>query len=380
MFFRGLLIKSVQPNKKVYYRRHFKIGEWNTGIETGGREAFFYREREMARPQCLSCLYVAQTFSHLVIFEKIIRFEIENLFITRFSPQIVSFVSKQRIGQSESKFNQETPLVWRFFSVTPENTSRLHENARVLITGAASGIGLVLAKSYLEQGARVHICDASLASISSLSKSELKIGATLADISNVDEVGTVFEDVSEQLGGLDILINNAAIAGPTGKLENLDPGEWKKTVDVDLNGQFYCLRKAIPMLCENETASIINIVSSAGVMGYPLRSPYSACKWAMIGITKTLAMELGSQNIRVNAICPGSVDGPRIEGVMEREALDRGIDVGEVRRAYLKQSSMRTFISAEDIANMAIFISSNLGEKISGQILGVDGNTESLAQ
>ena len=139
------------------------------------------------------------------------------------------------------------------------------------------------------------------------------------------------------------------------------------------------MKVAVPLLKQAGGGSIVNIASSAAMFGYPLRSPYSAAKWAIIGLTKTLAMELGQQKIRVNAICPGSVSGPRIEGVIERDAKARGMETEEIRNAWTRQSSMRCFVSADDVAAMIGFLVSEDGARISGQTLGVDGHTESLS-
>jgi NAD(P)-dependent dehydrogenase (short-subunit alcohol dehydrogenase family) len=254
----------------------------------------------------------------------------------------------------------------------------MNKNKAVLITGGASGIGLVIARRMLADGYDVHVCDASPDAVSSLEKSDPQIGATVADIADVDAVANLFREIQLQYGGLDVLVNNAGIAGPTAAIEAIDPVEWERTIAVDLNGHFYCTRLAVPMLKKSAGGSIINIASNAAFFGFPLRAPYTACKWATIGLTKTLAMELGPFRIRVNAICPGSVSGPRIDGVIERDAAERGMTPEQIREVYLRQSSMRIFVSAEDVANLAAFLASDAGASISGQALGLDGHTEGL--
>ncbi len=256
----------------------------------------------------------------------------------------------------------------------------IRPGTRVLVTGAARGIGLSIAAAFHQHGARVHVCDADPEAVAELKEKHSHIHAIVADIASESDVDRLFGRVLGSLNGLDVLVNNAGISGPTAPIQDIEPSDWLRTVDVDLNGQFYCLRKAIPLLLNNDTGSIVNIVSNAGVFGYPLRTPYTACKWAMVGLTKTLAMELGPSNIRVNAICPGSVEGSRIDGVIQREAEARGVTPEQVRQSYLRQSSMRTFVSAEDVANMVLFLCSDLGSRVSGQVLGVDGHTETLAQ
>jgi NAD(P)-dependent dehydrogenase (short-subunit alcohol dehydrogenase family) len=247
----------------------------------------------------------------------------------------------------------------------------------VIISAGAAGIGRVIAESFLAYDCRVHVCDIDEEAISDFLKTNSKASATKADISDVAQVDKVFDDLQSQYGQLDVLVNNAGIAGPIGNVEYIEPDEWDRTIAVDLNGQFYCARRAIPLL-KASAGSIINIASSVAFTGCPGRAPYTASKWAVIGLTKTLAMELGPDGVRVNAICPGSVDGDRVNGVIERDARSRGLTAEEIRNVYLRQSSLRTFIGADDVANMALFLASDLAAKVSGQVIGVDGHTETL--
>ncbi len=247
----------------------------------------------------------------------------------------------------------------------------------VLISAGAAGIGRVIAETFLDHDCHVHVCDVDEDAISNFLAEFPSASATKADVSNVEQVGQVFEDVVDRYGRLDVLVNNAGIPGPTAQVENIDPADWDQTIAVNLNGHFYCTRKAIPLL-KKSRGSIISIASTVAFMGCPGRAPYTASKWAIIGLTKTLAMELGPHGIRVNAICPGSVDGDRVDGVIERDAESRGLTAKEIRDVYLRQSSLRTFIKAEDVANMALFLASDLASNISGQAIGVDGHTETL--
>jgi NAD(P)-dependent dehydrogenase (short-subunit alcohol dehydrogenase family) len=249
----------------------------------------------------------------------------------------------------------------------------------VLVTAGASGIGQTIAETFISQGCRVHVCDIDEAAIGSFLQANPTTSATLADVADVAKVDQTFDDLEARYGRLDILVNNAGIPGPTAAVEDIEPAEWDRTVAVDLNGQFYCTRRAVPLLKAAGGGSIINISSNAAFFGFPLRAPYNACKWALLGFTKTLAMELGPFGIRVNAICPGSVNGARIDGVIEREAEHRGKTALEVRDTYRRQSSLRTFVGADDIANLAAFLASEQGATISGQSLGIDGHTESLS-
>ncbi len=248
----------------------------------------------------------------------------------------------------------------------------------VLITGAAAGIGAVTARLFAENGYRVHICDVSEEAMAAFPNFGPELSGSVADVADPAAVDELFEDLIARCGRLDILINNAGIAGPTAPVEDIDPLDWQRTVAVDLNGQFYCARRAVPLLKQAGGGSIINISSNAAFFGFPLRAPYTACKWALIGLTKTLAMELGPHRIRVNALCPGSVSGARIDGVIERDALARGMNSADIRAIYARQSSMRIFVGAEDVAGMALFLASERGATISGQAIGIDGHTESL--
>ncbi len=255
--------------------------------------------------------------------------------------------------------------------VTPGN--------RVLVTAGASGIGRCIAQTFLNHGCKVHICDLNGEQLDEFITSHPNLSGSVADVSNPSQVESLFEELKAALGGLDVLVNNAGVAGPTAEVQDIDIESWNQTINVDLNGQFYITRLAVPLLKEAGGGSIVNIASNASLFGFPLRSPYTAAKWALIGLTKTWAMEMGPDNIRVNALCPGSVNGPRIEGVIERDAQERGVKADVVRNIYQRQSSMRLFVEAEDVANMALFLSSDLGRTISGQAIAIDGHTEGLS-
>jgi len=249
----------------------------------------------------------------------------------------------------------------------------------VLVTGGASGIGLAIAESFLKLGASVHICDVSRQMLNQCQDTNPEMGSSLCDVSDPSQVDALMDTIESDYGRLDILINNAGIAGPAAAVEDIEIADWQKTLDIDISGAFYVTRRAVPLLKSAGKGSIVNMSSSAGILGCPLRSPYVASKWAMVGLSKTWAMELGPFNIRVNAICPGSVEGPRIDGVIERDAAERGLQPEEIRQLYKQQSSLRKFISAQDVANMVTFLCSDAGASISGQALSVDGNTESLS-
>jgi NAD(P)-dependent dehydrogenase (short-subunit alcohol dehydrogenase family) len=248
----------------------------------------------------------------------------------------------------------------------------------VLVTAGANGIGKVIAQTFLEQDYNVHICDVDQTNIDAFLQQFPQATATRADVSDVTQVRQMFSDIENHYQHLDVLVNNAGIAGPTARVENIDEEEWRRTIDIDLNGPFYCTKYAVPML-KRQGGNIVNIASNAAFFGFPLRSPYAASKWALIGLTKTWAMELGPDNISVNALCPGSVKGERIDNVIRKDALERNVSENEVRDLYTSQSSMRLFVSPQDIANMALFLSTPAGASISGQAIGIDGHTEGLS-
>ena len=252
-------------------------------------------------------------------------------------------------------------------------------NQRVMISAGASGIGRATALAFLAAGARVHICDVNAEALEALLGEYPALGGSLVDVGSEAEVERWFAEAQAVLGGLDVLVNNAGIAGPAGHLETLDGQAWRATFEVNLHSTFYCCKRALVPMKAARSGCIINISSTAGIMGYPLRTPYAAAKWAVTGLSKSLAMEVGDHGIRVNAICPGSISGARMDGVIAREAKASGKSEADVRAAYVSQCSLKTFIDPEDIAAMILFLSAKAGAKISGQALSVDGDTHTLA-
>ena len=252
------------------------------------------------------------------------------------------------------------------------------QDARVLVTAGASGIGLATARAFAQEGARVHVCDVDEAALDALGTTDSTLGRSVCDVADRAAVARLFVDVVDALGGLDVLVNNAGIAGPTGRCEDLDPDAWERTLAINITGQFHCARLAIPHLRQSGNASIANLSSAAGRFGFPLRTPYAASKWAVIGFTKSLSMELGGDGIRVNAICPGSVAGPRIESVIANKASARGVAPDVVRAELVNKASLKRMITAEDVAHAIVFLASPLAANISGHALPVDGDTQSM--
>jgi NAD(P)-dependent dehydrogenase (short-subunit alcohol dehydrogenase family) len=249
---------------------------------------------------------------------------------------------------------------------------------RILVTAGAAGIGRAIARSFLENGAHVHICDMDAQALTETARALPEITQTVADVSRYADVERLFADVRNTLGGLDVLVNNAGIAGPTAKIEDIAPADWERTIAIDLTGMFYCTRLAMPMIKAAGGGSIINLSSSAGRLAYPLRSPYAAAKWGVVGFTKSLAAEAGPDGVRVNCIQPGLVAGDRMDRVVAARAQARGVPIDVQREDLLRTVSMRSFVTAEEIANVALFLATDAGRHISGQAIPVCGDIQYL--
>lgn len=250
---------------------------------------------------------------------------------------------------------------------------------RVLVTAGAAGIGLATARAFVAEGARVMVCDVDRHALDALGRSDAAIAAVECDVSDPDQVDRMFDVVRTRLGGLDTLVNNAGIAGPTGACEDIALADWQRTLDVNLTGMFLCAQRAIPLLKASANPSMVNLSSAAGRFGFPLRSPYAATKWGVIGFTRTLSIELGGSGVRVNAICPGVVAGDRIDRVMGEKAHVRNVPVDVVRDELLGKTSLKRFVAPEEIANAIVFLASKLGANIDGHALPIDGDAQSLA-
>jgi NAD(P)-dependent dehydrogenase (short-subunit alcohol dehydrogenase family) len=250
---------------------------------------------------------------------------------------------------------------------------------RVFITAGASGIGAAFAEAFIGAGAQVAVVDRDTQALAEFSRRFPDAIAQEADVTDEADLADTISFAEASFGGLDVICANAGTGGPAGPLETLDAEAWRACVDVNLTGAFLTAKHAIPGLKRQGSGLILFTTSTAGQWGYPNRSPYSAAKWALVGLTKGLAMELGSFGIRVNAIAPGAVEGPRMERVLAMEAEARGVDTDIVREDYVKGVSMKTWVTAEDIAATALFLASSAAQRISGQVLAVDGHTETLA-
>lgn len=250
---------------------------------------------------------------------------------------------------------------------------------RVVVTGGAAGIGRAIAAKFLADGALVAISDADRGALEAFACDFPEAISATADVTSEQEMATFLLDVETALGGVDVVCANAGTGGPAGPIENLTYEDWQRCIATNVHGSFLTCRWAARLMKIQGSGLIVITSSTAGIMGYPLRAPYAAAKWAVVGMTKTLAMELGPSGIRVNAVCPGAVEGPRMDRVIANEASARGEDEEVVRQSYVTGVSMKTWVQAEDIANSVFFLASDAGQKISGQILAIDGHTETLA-
>ena len=249
---------------------------------------------------------------------------------------------------------------------------------RVLITAGASGIGREMARAFVANGAKVFVCDIDRAGLAELARELPGLVTGLCDVSEREQIERMVTDAAQALGGIDVLINNAGIAGPTAPVAELDPEAWEKVLQVNLTGTFNVTRLVIPHLIRAGGGAIINMSSAAGRFGYPNRGAYATSKWGLIGFTKTLSIELGDHGIRVNAILPGPVDGPRIQKVFEGRAQVSGRTIEEVTQELMANQSIKALVDPRDIAALAFFLASDAGKSLSGQLLPIDNDMQRL--
>lgn len=256
---------------------------------------------------------------------------------------------------------------------------RPHAGLRVLVTAGASGIGAAVARAFAEAGAHVHVCDIDRSALDRLATEAPGITSSMADVAIERDVDFVFDDAVGTLGGLDVLVNNAGVSGPTGAIEAIAPSDWERTLAVNLTSQFLFTRRAVPLLRQSTANPCIVAMSSvAGRLGYAYRTPYACTKWAIVGLVKSLAIELGPQGVRVNAILPGTVEGDRMNGVIAARAAAVGMDTDAMREEYVRKISLRRMVTADDVAAMALYLCSPAARNLTGQAISVDGNIEYL--
>ena len=264
----------------------------------------------------------------------------------------------------------------RYKTSVPDQLKFSIMSKKVLVTAGAAGIGLEIAKAFAATGAKVFVCDINETALKELEHNVPGVMTKVCDVSKRSDVENMVGSAVEAIGGLDVLVNNAGISGPTAPVEAINPDDWEKVMQVDVNGTFYVTRMAIPFLKESSAGVIINMSSLAGRFGYENRSPYSTAKWGIIGFTKTLSIELGKYGIRANAILPGAVAGPRIYKVLQGRATANGTTVEEERDRAMSIQSLKGFIDPKDIAALAVFLASDNAKMISGQIMPIDGDAQ----
>ncbi len=250
---------------------------------------------------------------------------------------------------------------------------------RVLITAGAGGIGLAIAKAFVASGARVHIADVNADAVQQIVQQNPGITGSVGDVSKGADLDVLFKEVQAQLGGLDVLVNNAGIAGATAPVVEYPLDTWNAVVGINLTGTFMVTQRAIPLLKKSPAASIIVMSSLAGRFGYPNRVAYSTTKWGLVGFTKTLSLELGPLGITANSIHPGAVDGPRIQSVFEGRAKVSGRTVQEEADLALANQSVKQFINPADIAALALFLAGPHARTISGQMFPIDGDSKAAS-
>lgn len=252
----------------------------------------------------------------------------------------------------------------------------MNTGSRVLVTAGAAGIGRAIAARFAAAGARVWICDLDAAALEAALRDEDGLCGSLADVSCERDVERLAGEVQKAFGGLDVLVNNAGVSGPTAALEDISVADWTRTFAVNALGAFLMMRAVIPGMKARRAGTIINISTASTTTGLPNRTPYIASKFALEGLTHNAARELGPYGIRVNGIRPGFMDTPRMQGIMSKHALARGCSVAEVEAEALRFISMRAKVAPGEIGEMALYLASDAARHVSGQIIGVCGNVE----
>jgi NAD(P)-dependent dehydrogenase (short-subunit alcohol dehydrogenase family) len=247
---------------------------------------------------------------------------------------------------------------------------------RILVTAGASGIGLEFVRAFEALGDKVFVCDINQQALDNVAKEIPGVITKFCDVSKREDIEQMVAYGAKQMGGYDVLINNAGIAGPTAPVDEINPDDWEKVMQVDLNGTFNVSRLVIPYLKKSPAGVIINMSSVAGRFGYENRSPYSTAKWGIIGFTKTLSIELGKYGIRANAILPGAVNGPRIQKVLQGRADINGTTLEQEKKNAMSVQSIKQFVDPKDIAALAVFLASDSAKMISGQMFPIDGDMQ----
>jgi NAD(P)-dependent dehydrogenase (short-subunit alcohol dehydrogenase family) len=247
---------------------------------------------------------------------------------------------------------------------------------RVLVTAGGAGIGRAIAERFLASGAQVHICDVAPAVLDSALAANPGLRGSLADVGVPADVEALVAEAAGWMGGIDVLVNNAGIGGPRGTIEDISYEDWDRTISVNLNGMFYCIKNVAPLMKAQASGCIVNISTASAKVALPMRAPYVASKVGVLGLTHTVAREYGPFGIRCNAILPGLIDNERGRGIVAGQAKERGITVAEREAEFLEFVSLRCWIDPTEVGDLAVFLASAAGRHITGQEIGMDGNVE----
>lgn len=250
---------------------------------------------------------------------------------------------------------------------------------RAIVTAGGAGIGRKTAELFASAGARVVTCDVDSDALDAARAAIPGLTGSVCDVADPTDFETFLDDAIARLGGLDIMVNNAGTAGPTAAVDQVSLEDWTACLTVNLTSAFLGTRKAVPALRAAGGGSIVNLSSAAGKFAFPMRSPYSAAKFGIVGFTRTCAMELGQYGIRVNCIQPGPVEGERIDRVIRAKAEAAGISENAMRDQMTAITHLKSFVTAADIAHQILFICSDAGRHVTGQSLSVDSGLEGLA-
>jgi NAD(P)-dependent dehydrogenase (short-subunit alcohol dehydrogenase family) len=249
---------------------------------------------------------------------------------------------------------------------------------RVLVSAGAAGIGAAIADRFRADGAMVSICDNDAAAVHAATRTDPDRHGVVGDVADAGDAERWVAEVVDRWEGVDVLVNNAGVAGPTARIEDVDPEAWRDCLAVNLDSHFLLARLVIPHMKAQRSGAIVAISSTAGLYGYGLRTPYAASKWAVIGLTKSLAVELGPFGVRANVVAPGSVEGPRMDRVIDAEAAQRGVPIDVVKREYVEGQSIQRFAKPSEIAEVCAFLASPRASMVNGQVIAVDGHTETF--
>jgi len=254
--------------------------------------------------------------------------------------------------------------------------SDTNTSQRVIVTAGGSGIGRAIAERFLSSGARVHICDIAPGTLDEALAAHDGLRGSVADVGVPADVEKLVAEAAGWMGGVDVLVNNAGIGGPRAALEDVSYEDWDRTIAVNLNGMFYCIKNVAPLMKAQNSGCIVNISTASAKVALPMRAPYVASKVGVLGLTHTVAREYGPFGIRCNAILPGLIDNERGRNILADHAREKGVDFADAEADFLEFISLRTWIDPAEVGDLAVFLASPAGRHITGQNIGMDGNVE----